>query len=284
MVRLGNDRDDRVLDRDVERDQGRASRLRSEERDDRVGADDLEQSQLPAAAADPGGSQSSRGRRTSAVLEEDITTDLQQLQQELAQLRRRVGDGDGDGRRTTRSTVRTGAGQDRDGAVGRSGGSGRLRSSDFRDIGGVRDVPRPALNRRVTSPDITGAAHYMETDVTVNQDGTLWASTRTWSDNWVVGFTGGVIAWVTDEGGNFLHRTSPQTYGVDGKGIFWKPSSRMEFWQEQVPADYVPAARAIEILHFHAPRPRVGEIIKEILDTADDAAGAYAVLSGYGVF
>ncbi|SDO19395.1 hypothetical protein SAMN05428965_3107 [Geodermatophilus sp. DSM 45219] len=282
MVRLGNDRDDRVLDRDVERDQGRSSRSRSEERDDRVRAEDLEQRQPSAAAADLGGSQSSRGRTTSAVLEEDVATDLQQLQQELAQLRRRVGDGDG--RRTTRSPVRTSPAQDDDGAVSRSGGPGRLRSSDFRDIGGVRDVPRPALNRRVTSPDITGAAHYMETDVTVNQDGMLWASTRTWSDNWIVGFTGGVIAWVTDEGGNFLHRTSPQTYGVDGKGIFWKPSSRMEFWQEQVPADYVPAARAIEILHFHAPRPRVGEIIKEILDTADDAAGAYAVLSGYGVF
>jgi hypothetical protein len=123
----------------------------------------------------------------------------------------------------------------------------------------------------------------METSLTCNRDGTLYASTRTWSENWVIGFTGGVVAMVADASGNILHRTGVQSYGVDGKGIFWKPSSRIEFWQEAVPADRMPAAQGLYVHHFHNGRPRFGEIVAEAMQSADDVASVLGALAALGV-
>jgi hypothetical protein len=126
---------------------------------------------------------------------------------------------------------------------------------------------QPALARS-EQQDVTGAGHWMSTSATLNKDGTLHATTRTWSENWVLGFTGGAFVVLGDSAGNKLGYTDVHSFGVDAKGIFWKAHDRLDAWTHFFGTDVANAATGLYVYHAHTPHPRLPEIIQEILDTA----------------
>jgi hypothetical protein len=96
------------------------------------------------------------------------------------------------------------------------------------------------------------ATGQMRTRFTINSNGDLNANTRTWTDNSLVGFNGGVFIGITDSFETIIWRTDLKTYGVDGKLI--GKSDRTEVWQDVVPSSIFMRARGYVIVHEHTPK------------------------------
>ena len=101
---------------------------------------------------------------------------------------------------------------------------------------------------------------YMETSFDLDSNGNLNATTRTWTDVKLKGFTGGVIIAFTDATGSAIWSTEQQRYGVDGKMI--GNSNRTENWQATVPPDVLNRIEGYAIIQEHTPRSRVGDWIR----------------------
>ncbi|HAZ46264.1 MAG TPA: hypothetical protein DDW76_06040 [Cyanobacteria bacterium UBA11369] len=107
--------------------------------------------------------------------------------------------------------------------------------------------------------DDVGGGH-MNTSFTINSNGNLYATTRTWTNVKMMGFTGGVFIAITDENGFPIWATEQHRYGVDGQWI--NRSDRTETWQATVPPDILSRAKGYAIIQQHTPRPRVLEWLK----------------------
>ena len=103
---------------------------------------------------------------------------------------------------------------------------------------------------------------YMETSFALESNGTLNAVTKTWTDVKFAGFTGGVVIALTNADGIPIWATEQQRYGVDGKAIPGKKSSRTENWQAQIPPDILSKIKGYAIIQEHTPRNRVFDWIK----------------------
>lgn len=96
------------------------------------------------------------------------------------------------------------------------------------------------------------ATGQMRTSFTIGSNGDLNANTRTWTNNSLVGFTGGVFIGLTDSFETIIWRTDLKTSGVDGKLI--GKSDRTEVWQAVVPPSIFKRTRGYVIVHEHTPK------------------------------
>jgi DNA-binding Xre family transcriptional regulator len=106
--------------------------------------------------------------------------------------------------------------------------------------------------------DDVGGGH-MNTSFTINSNGNLYATTRTWTNVKMEGFTGGVFIALTDEEGFTIWTTEQHCYGVDGTWI--GRSDRTELWQATVPPDILTRTRGYAIVQRHTPNPRLLEFL-----------------------
>ncbi|MDZ8187018.1 MAG: hypothetical protein RMX96_19500 [Nostoc sp. ChiSLP02] len=105
-----------------------------------------------------------------------------------------------------------------------------------------------------------GSHWYMETNITVSNNGRIDGVTKTKSCQ-RQGFTGGVwIALIDKESAqdaNILHITPVQHYGINGKDPFGGCKDRTDPWSDTFPADISDRIRGIVIYQHHTPKVRV---------------------------
>jgi hypothetical protein len=120
---------------------------------------------------------------------------------------------------------------------------------------------------------------YMSSTVRLSQEGgRLDGDTRTWTTQPWMGYTGGVCVLLAGANGEILHCSEIVQFGVDGFRIPFKRSDRTDHWVQAVPADLALRTTRIEILHTHAPKSRVLQILKELRDTAQSLEETLRVL------
>jgi hypothetical protein len=107
------------------------------------------------------------------------------------------------------------------------------------------------------------ATGHMKSTVKLSNTGVLTGTTRTWTNNEIQGFTGGVKVELQDRDGNVLKWDMPvQTYGVNAKALTASaPSSRTADWRFDVPAEVVNQTARIRILHRHTPQGRLDQFV-----------------------
>jgi hypothetical protein len=111
---------------------------------------------------------------------------------------------------------------------------------------------------------------YMNSTVRLSQEaGRLDGDTRTWTRQPWVGFTAGVCVLLVGANGEILHCTDIVRFGVDGFRIPFKRSDRTDHWVQGVPVDVAMRTARLEILHTHAPRTRLQDIIREVGQVID---------------
>ena len=102
--------------------------------------------------------------------------------------------------------------------------------------------------------DIPGeSGWHMRTNVTLDVNGNLKASTQTVTNNKLWGFTGGVVV-ALHQGNAVIYRSALRQYGVAGRWV-GNPSDRTDPWGEKVPMFLVAHTDSISIHQFRAPRP-----------------------------
>lgn len=122
---------------------------------------------------------------------------------------------------------------------------------------------------------------YMWTHVTLSQEqARIDGTTRTWTRQPWIGFTGGVTVLLVDAANRVIATTDLEQFGVDGFRIPFKQSDRTDRWSQSVPADIAQRTVRLEILHNHAPRKdRWRQQLSEALQTAQDVAQVIAIVA-----
>lgn len=111
--------------------------------------------------------------------------------------------------------------------------------------------------------------YYMKTSFSLNSNGNLTATTRTWSRRKLWGFTGGVYIVLTDASKNPIWTSEQHRYGVNGRRL--GKSDRTEKWQATVPKSILTRVRGYAIVQQHTPTNRVGrKIIKALTVLVDE--------------
>lgn len=111
--------------------------------------------------------------------------------------------------------------------------------------------------------------YYMKTSFSLNSNGNLTATTRTWSRRKFWGFTGGVYIVLTDASKNPIWTSEQHRYGVNGRRL--GKSDRTEKWQATVPKSILTRVRGYAIVQQHTPSKRVAKkIIKALTVLVDE--------------
>ncbi|HET6201893.1 MAG TPA: hypothetical protein VFI25_03720 [Planctomycetota bacterium] len=131
-----------------------------------------------------------------------------------------------------------------------------------------------------------GGGDHMETTVKISNTGMISGLTRTWTNEALRGFTGGVEVVLLDAKQNELYVTEKRRYGVNGEAL-GSPSDRKDSWHEEIPVEVRPQVlenvRGVSILQLRAPRShwdRTVEMIKDCLEIAKDAGAIYTAIAG----
>ena len=156
-------------------------------------------------------------------------------------------------------------------SAAKGGPTGRVKPSPSVAAGGPAGLNRSnQLAVRVVKFPITTAQEnnvatgHMKSTVKLSNTGVLTGTTRTWTNNEIQGFTGGVRVELQDRDGNVLKWDMPvQTYGVNAKALTASaPSSRTADWRFEVPAEIVNQTARIRILHRHTPQGRLDHFVE----------------------
>jgi len=116
----------------------------------------------------------------------------------------------------------------------------------------------------------TGKSSMMETQAWLNKKtGLVLGITTTRTLNWAFGFTGAVGLLIFDTNGAPILRSATHAFGVDGRGVFFKPSARTDTWQQNIDVNIAQAAGAIKVVHTTAPRQRLDQILDEVVRTSE---------------
>jgi hypothetical protein len=119
-----------------------------------------------------------------------------------------------------------------------------------------------------TTKDL-GFARFIQTQATLDTSGNLNAVTHTWTDNQVMGFTGGVYILFADQNDIVVGGTDIRQFGVDAVLNPFAPHSRVDRWSEAVSSDVVNKTAKLEIVQEYTPRPRINaDDVKHAIDTA----------------
>lgn len=136
-----------------------------------------------------------------------------------------------------------------------------------------------------TTKSKVGDGDFMETTVTISNNGRIDGKTRTWTSVCADGFTGGVIVFLFDRAGNVLHSTPLKKYGVNGTCVPSAPSNRTEYWNNTVSVDIVNKIGSVKIVHVKKPTDRIDEFLekaKEVAEIVKIFAEAYQDVAGGG--
>jgi len=108
---------------------------------------------------------------------------------------------------------------------------------------------------------------YMWTRATVSQEsGIVSATTRVWTTQPWVGFTGGAMLLLAGQNGEVIGYTNLIQIGVDGFRIPFMTSDRPVPWQQNLSPEVTRRTQHIEIVHTHAPKPRLEAILTQMRD------------------
>lgn len=108
--------------------------------------------------------------------------------------------------------------------------------------------------------DNLGANHWMQSKVTLRQDGRIDALTHTETDTDLGGFHGGVGLIFSDANQVVIGQSNTHSFGVDGKWI--GRNKRDDYWGEDVPANLRQRIADFQILQFWDPKySAIGNII-----------------------
>jgi hypothetical protein len=145
-----------------------------------------------------------------------------------------------------------------------------------------------AINRAGMFPqtDDSGAVEinndsnqWMQTSAQLSQSGLVTATTHTWTNSPVYGFTGGVMVLAFDGADNVLAKTGVQTFGVDATTDIFSSvrGSRTDPWSEQLSG--VNAAAYIKIATFYAPHNRLLGDLNTLIQIGSDLASVVAAVA-----
>ncbi len=112
----------------------------------------------------------------------------------------------------------------------------------------------------------SGARRMRTTATWFPSENRVVATTRTWNSVKLTGFTGGVQVVFLDRDGHVIGATGMRTFGVDGTWV--GRYSRTDVWEERVDAPWLSRATSIRVVHSHAGRVRLKEIVRYAVDTA----------------
>jgi hypothetical protein len=110
-------------------------------------------------------------------------------------------------------------------------------------------------------------------------------TTEIWSHCWFGGFTGAAAAVVGDADGEMLTWTTPtnESWGVNGRaeaGAGTGPSDRSVFWSATLEdPSVIPLAHTLRIVHTHAPRSRLREILAGALEAGKTVVEVAAIVA-----
>jgi hypothetical protein len=125
---------------------------------------------------------------------------------------------------------------------------------------------------------------WMQTTAQLSQNGLLTATTHTWTNSPVYGFTGGVVVIAFDGNDNVLAMGSTQTFGVDATTDIFSnvQGSRTDQWSEQLSG--INTAAYIKIGTFYAPHNRLlGDLATAIQIGMNFLTAVEAVAKFFGV-
>ncbi|MCD4646215.1 hypothetical protein AR454_28010 [Bacillus mycoides] len=124
--------------------------------------------------------------------------------------------------------------------------------------------------------DDLGNSRKMVTSIKVSNTGRIDAVTEISTHEALRGFHGSVVVLLIDEEGNYIFKSNPHTYGVDGTGTgINTPSKRKVPWDENFPQDIIDKIRGYEIIHFLDPESTLEATLgafNRILDQLVDAS------------
>ncbi len=110
---------------------------------------------------------------------------------------------------------------------------------------------------------------YLSTHARLSQEaGRIDCTTRTWTRQPWVGFTGGATVLLGAGNGELVHNTDLLQFGVDGFRIPFKTWTRQDYWVQPVPRDVAMRTQVLEIVHTHAPKDRFFRTLEDIKRTA----------------
>ena len=124
---------------------------------------------------------------------------------------------------------------------------------------------------------------HMQSDVKVSNTGVLRVSTRTWTNNAVQGFEGGVIVVLMKKDSNDLWVSPLHKFGVNGKNVPGAPSDRTAVWTENVPLDKINDTAKMAIVQLNAPTNKIDDFLahaKTVAEIAKTLSEAYKNVSG----
>lgn len=107
----------------------------------------------------------------------------------------------------------------------------------------------------------------MRTQATFHvEDRRVTALTRTWNGVALTGSTGAVQMVFLDHDGRVIGAGGVRTYGVDGTWI--GRYDRTDYWEEHVDGPWMVDVASVRIVHSHAGKVRLKEIVQYAVDTA----------------
>ena len=128
---------------------------------------------------------------------------------------------------------------------------------------------------------------YMQTTLRLSPDvGAITGTTRTWTMQPWIGFTGAIKILLARPDGQYLAETPAMQYGVDG--FRYEPflhSDRSEPWTQFLSPEVtrqVQSEAQIEIVHAHKSKYRLDEQMKKMETVGKTVAAIAAVLRGPG--
>ena len=127
----------------------------------------------------------------------------------------------------------------------------------------------------------------MSTSVRISQEGgTIDGTTRTWTTQPVLGFTGGIMVILGATNGEYLAQTGIWQFGVDDFRIPFKESDREDRWNQYLGPNItqqIQSSSQIEIVHAHKPRDRMQAQLNQLKGVAEGIgaiAGVIRVFTG----
>ena len=127
-----------------------------------------------------------------------------------------------------------------------------------------------------------GANHRMTSDVTLQDNGHIDATTRTRTGSWLGGFTGAVQLLFSDANDVVIGASNEHTFGVDGSIIGRR--DRTDYWGEDIGPNLVGRVTGFQILHYWAPRySAINVVLDRAREVADGVGQVIQALRGSGL-
>ncbi|RJK94881.1 hypothetical protein [Vallicoccus soli] len=134
-------------------------------------------------------------------------------------------------------------------------------------LAATAEVPSHQLWSDVEDGVTRSGARRMRTQATFHiAERRVTALTRTWNGVALTGFTGAVQLVFLDANDRVIGAGGVRTYGVDGTWI--GRYDRTDYWEEHVDGPWMADVASVRVVHSHAGKVRLKEIVAYAVDTA----------------